>query len=483
MDPTDSTEEIWKPIDGYENYTVSTHGRVKNTDTEKILKASKTPMGYTRVSLTRNRKIKGFSCHRLVALNFIPNPDNLTTVDHIDRVRDNNNIQNLRWASPEQQCQNKKKSHAVSSKHRRAVWMCDKKTGKRLKLFEDTDIATREVCNTKKGSRQHIVISISNSMPAFGYKWEYAEAETIPGEIWKPLPPSTIGMSDDEITGFHISDHGRMENKNGIIRVPHETSYGYLSLTINHRSYRAHRLVALTFLEKPDGKDIVNHIDGDKANCKVSNLEWVTPLENNIHAVKEGLTKTVAINQYDLDGRFIKTHQSVVSAQRDLKITKGHIFTSLKTGFTTAGYQWRYAEGNTLPVTPVEDGRKRNCISQYTPSDVFVREFISAEEAARELGVSSSFILSCARKMKLCKGYRLYKHVEPDKPKKNGVISVKQFTEGGIFVKEFTKINDAVRETGHSKFLIKQSSMSETPHKGIQWVRSDHVSLKRKRED
>jgi hypothetical protein len=54
-----------------------------------------------------------------------------------------------------------------------------------------------------------------------------------------------------------------------------------------------HRLVALAFIPKPDGRYEVNHIDGDKANCKLSNLEWVTSRENSQHAFRMGLIKTL----------------------------------------------------------------------------------------------------------------------------------------------------------------------------------------------
>ena len=53
--------------------------------------------------------------------------------------------------------------------------------------------------------------------------------------------------------------------------------------------FRVHRLIALTFIPNPNNKDFVNHIDGNKLNNNVDNLEWATPSENTIHAVKTGL--------------------------------------------------------------------------------------------------------------------------------------------------------------------------------------------------
>jgi hypothetical protein len=68
---------------------------------------------------------------------------------------------------------------------------------------------------------------------------------------------------------------------------------GYLSVSLNTNGYRkymkVHRIVALNYLSNPDNKPQVNHIDGNKQNNDVSNLEWVTGSENIKHAIKAGL--------------------------------------------------------------------------------------------------------------------------------------------------------------------------------------------------
>lgn len=71
---------------------------------------------------------------------------------------------------------------------------------------------------------------------------------------------------------------------------------GYSRVTLLHPggkvyNFQVHRLVAIAFIPNPCGKETVNHIDGDKQNNRVENLEWNTRSENMIHAYKHGIIK------------------------------------------------------------------------------------------------------------------------------------------------------------------------------------------------
>ncbi|AIY85357.1 helix-turn-helix domain of resolvase family protein (plasmid) [Clostridium baratii str. Sullivan] len=66
---------------------------------------------------------------------------------------------------------------------------------------------------------------------------------------------------------------------------------GYEGIKLNKKSYRIHRLVAITYIENPNNLPQVNHKDGDKSNNNVSNLEWCTNGENQLHAFATGLNK------------------------------------------------------------------------------------------------------------------------------------------------------------------------------------------------
>ena len=131
---------------------------------------------------------------------------------------------------------------------------------------------------------------------------------------------------------YKISNYGRVYSvKNNSIINGYITKKGYHRVNLykngKSHSYAIHRLVALHFIPNPGQKNEVNHINGNKSNNKVENIEWVTTLENTHHAWKNNLAtaekRQKKVYKYDLDGNFIDEYESLQKAAKSIRGFKG----------------------------------------------------------------------------------------------------------------------------------------------------------------
>ena len=378
-----SSPELWKPIKGFERYHVSSFGQVKNSKTERIMKPYKQG-GYLSVTIVGSSIRSKFLVHRLVAFAFVGEEVQGQTVDHIDRNTENNVVTNLRWATVDEQNENRKKRKI--SCHGRPIWKCDMDTGEKMELFQTLRLAAESTDSRSVNPKSTICAAArGRTKSAFGFKWVYEDAEVIKGEEWKPLHPDLVRGQK----GYFISSEGRVENRKGRILKPFAGSSGYTHHCIHPHVFAAHRLVALAFLEVAPGRHFVNHKDGDKTNCRLSNLEFVTRKENMQHAVDTGLCgKEMGVTQYSLSGDFIKDHHSAASAGRELGIGRTSIRQSIRPGGTCEGFQFRQTKNNDIPIGVVKDRRYIDSVSQYELSEEFVEEFNNAIQAGKSLNTS-----------------------------------------------------------------------------------------------
>jgi len=92
-------------IQNYPNYLIYEDGKVFSKNRNKYIKPQMDYKGYYKVRLY-NSGWEDFRVHRLVAIHYIPNPNNLPIVDHINRIRDDNRVENLRWCTSLENTQN-----------------------------------------------------------------------------------------------------------------------------------------------------------------------------------------------------------------------------------------------------------------------------------------------------------------------------------------------------------------------------------------
>lgn len=157
-------EEVWKVIDSYSDYLISSFGRVKSLRTNIVLKQDIGIGGYKRVTLYSNTKPKHHLVHRLVAKSFIDNPNNLPEINHKDNNPGNNIVTNLEW------CTSRYNSRYSKSKPVNQ-YTADGKYIKTWSCIREAD----ETLNIDNSSISRCCKSKQNF--AGGFIWRYAEPE------------------------------------------------------------------------------------------------------------------------------------------------------------------------------------------------------------------------------------------------------------------------------------------------------------------
>ena len=339
--------EEWGNINDFNNYEVSTFGNVRNKKTGRILKSSNNG-GYFYVNLS---KIKGNYklVHRLVAETFIENPQHKAHVNHKDKNSLNNHLSNLEWASPKENNIHKSAGVIQRTNQNLTVWRIDLQSGERLEKYTSIYLASKWILEKGLSTNLNsIKASISCSIrgvykTSFGFKWELDKGYSFDNEIWKE-----INIENEDTTGYYISSLGRFKNRKGVIMSEYKPHHsGYIYLRVNIKKYALHRLVALAFIENLENKPFVNHIDGNKLNNKVDNLEFVTCSENNLHNYKIGLTNghKRKIVQYDLEMNEIKKYDTIKEASIISNISLSCIKDVLKTTQrSTKNFIFKYLE-------------------------------------------------------------------------------------------------------------------------------------------
>lgn len=335
--------EDWAIIAERSNYSVSTQGKVKNVGGD-ILKPYE-ERGYLRVKLQGGGKpALNRQVHRLVALAFVPNPDNKPVVHHVDGNRQNNCVTNLEWATHAENS-NAKIFPSATRAGRPVIQLSN--NGNEMKRWASAAQAAKELslhpsnigasCRTK-------------TRKTGGFLWAYQDQydPDLEGETWRTWE------------GGSVSNFGRVKNSKGAV-ICGSNKGGYLW----YGGQAIHRLVAGTFPEQcpqGDGRNVVNHKDGNRSNNAVDNLEWTTPAGNSQHAYAARLNPNRRrVRICHANG---KIYSSVIEAERETLVNSSSIVKSCKSTFLKAGgHRWEYVTDDEPQV---------------------IEEAILAEERARE---------------------------------------------------------------------------------------------------
>lgn len=333
-------EEHWKWIvvdSEVTNYEISDQGRVRGT--KGIRKLAPGASGHICIALYGAFGRKSFMVHKLVVETFVgpaPAPD--MVVHHIDGDPQNNVLTNLVWATQAENNLAAKRRTYVSG---RAVFQCVKGTDIVIKRWDRIkDVVTAIPTIHRNG----ITMACRGDIPSTGgFSWRYAE-EDLPGEKWKEI---TV---NEKLV--RVSTLGRVRQDRGNAFYGHSKPGSYKYVNINHRSFMVHRLVLLTFkpTEHPENF-VVNHIDEDKANNCLENLEWTTHAENIKHSFpsRKRTAKIIELRRISSTGEVTVFREGLKKAAKQQGISSATIWQAL-TGRREFAGGFRWEKGNEIEI-------------------------------------------------------------------------------------------------------------------------------------
>lgn len=341
-------EENWVTIPGWVPYQASSGGQIRNGNTCRIIKPQTAHSGYDSVKLSKDRRSFTFRVHRLVALAFHPNPADKPTVNHRNHDKRDNSVTNLEWATATEQNRDRVHRHpSVLRLSRRPVWKCDVTNGTRLKKYDSVRDAAKcvkgclkaaaSICDVAGGKKKH---NGYVQPTAFGFRWEYDEpSDCLPGEIWKEVPSELVGGVRD----YMVSSEGRIKNHLGRISKAYGPAGNYPNFSFRTCQRKAHVILAHVFLPNHESKPCVNHINGNKDDCRLANLEWCTLSENAQHAHDTGLNTSGKKVHQVFRGCIVATFASTKGASRATGIPQPSVWAAASGRLQHAGgFQWRF---------------------------------------------------------------------------------------------------------------------------------------------
>lgn len=210
--------------------------------------------------------------------------------------------------------------------------------------------------------------------------------------MWKKI------IYDEKETNYSVSENGEVKNDitEKLLSLRTQQGYKHVTLAIDGKakSFRVHRLVAFAFIPNPENKPYVNHIDCNRSNNSVTNLEWVTPSENSQKAVDQGRwnnsKKLKPVTQYSLAGEKIRTYESASEAARQTGCQQSKITLCCQGERRRTGeYQWRYADEDLKSLPPIEKLNNPGTKVARCDDDFNILQiYKSYKEAARDVNGS-----------------------------------------------------------------------------------------------
>lgn len=327
----DTTKE-WKIFRDFDNYKISDHGDIFSIKSNKLFNPYTNLAGYKVVILMKDNERYDFLLHRVVYITFKGDIPDEKVIDHINRIKNDNRLINLQEASYSENSLNC--TPFIAKQNIIYQYTLDNKFIKEWSCID-------EIYKTLNIKNNISSCCLGNIKTAHGFIWKYpAKLEDISDFV-------TVNTHDEHTYNYKINKNGDVINKLNILLQTTITG-GYKTLKLKSeidgkfKRFRIHRLVALTFIPNDVKENIkVNHLDENKLNNHVDNLEWCTQKANSIHSCGR------KVNQYTLTGEFVQSFNAISEANRFFnkkRDTNTIRFACHGKQNTAYGFKWTFAE-------------------------------------------------------------------------------------------------------------------------------------------
>lgn len=397
--------EEWKNMEklGFSKYSCSNLGRIRNDLTRQILVLKRHEHGYLCISL-RHDDVPSKNCyvHLLVYETFIGVIPKGYQVDHINQIKDDSRLENLRAVTKEANIANR--TLPAQIKGRKVVQLdfdlnfINEFLAIRYAL-DQLDITTNMCSNSNsiKAACEKSREAIANGNLEYGefknYYWLYSE-DYYPapeGETWKELDVLGIQMM--------ISDYGRVKYPNGEItygksEAENNAEGGYMVAIIKRKNHRVHRLVMMAFNPIDNNDDmIVDHINSNRSDNRLVNLRWATQNENSRYAQAVAVIRYQLMNEQEI---IIKNYETFRDAYTELGYNHRAIEKFCDTNQSdNEGYYWRRTDPNITKRKP----KKGRGIQRFDWNNNLLETYVSLREASEKSGMTQDMIAD------VCKGF------------------------------------------------------------------------------
>jgi hypothetical protein len=386
IDYSKISEDQFVPLTCVDNiflgkFEINKLGEVKNLETNNILSTRGISSGYNVVKLRIKVEdgsyiTKNYFIHILLAKTFIPNPDNKPIVDHINRIKTDFSLSNLRWVTYSENNLNR----SSNGRKIECFYLRVDDTGKEYERISVNGLPKKDL--GKLNWRVH-----NGKKKKDGTYWIYENSDLnkyidkfgpLSEEEWE----TCLRFPELECNPIGLIRKG--DSKQVILGT--KTLEGYRKIFYKGRGYMVHRLVYETFSGRLlEESEYVDHISTNRLDNRFINLRSGTHTDNMNNPITIS-KREKPIKKYSIDGTFLKEYSSAEELGKELGVTRSNARDGVTKTTIYKGFVFCYS-GEEYKI--LEKIRSSRIVFKYNSDKILVAAYISIRSTARDKNCSS----------------------------------------------------------------------------------------------